>query len=70
MRNDSIIALVFLVLSTTFVLTLIKAIFKMFAFIGEGGTLDFKGFLNFYKIPLISFLLLILFVAFGLPRLK
>ena len=70
MSNDSIIALVFLVLSCAFVYYLLKAIMVLLKFKMKGDGTDFVAILKIFKFPLLAFGLLILFLVFGLPQLK
>jgi len=62
------IALVFLVLGGIFVGGLLKGLIEMLNYTMKGDGSDFKNLVNIFKWPIISFVLLILFISFVLPR--
>lgn len=66
----SIIALSFLVMSTAFVATLIKSLITMMSTDWDKKKLTGKSILDVFKYPILSFVLLIVFIAFILPILE
>lgn len=69
MEKSSIIALGFLIIGGAFVYTLLKALWDLISTDVKGKT-DAKSMLKHFKRPLISFLILILFIAFIVPALS
>jgi len=69
MEKKSILALGFGIISTVFVLTLLKSIVNLLSYKMKGDGTDFKAIVTIFKIPLISLFIFILFLVFVVPAL-
>ena len=70
MSNNSIVALVFLVLGLTFMISLFRSLFKILAMQKKAENFTGIAVLKSFLIPLLSFLALMIFVLAILPRLE
>ncbi len=65
-----LIPIVFLVLSTGIVVTLFTSVFKLMNFDFEKEPMSTKVIYKIFRLPLLFFLLLIMFIAVGIPMLE
>jgi len=69
MERNSIIALVFLILGTTFIISLLKSLWKL---LNNADNVKFDGsyLIKLFAIPLITFMALMIFVLIILPKIS
>lgn len=64
------VPLLFLVISTAFIVTLIQSVLNLLNYDWEGKESDAKSILSIFKWPILIFVLFILFIAFGISLIE